>query len=163
MADNVKPLSLAVGSRRNSWTMGEKNSEKPKRFDSTEDDRDLDEIDIINDPSEQITSKNFKEDPFTLDGTHHTDDMKNYSKSNKMKSFDCDTEIGTSNSTADSGVDEIIKNPVKDETSRHKFLSHNSLNKVQFNSWDEGMPDENDVYSRFYFESDHLALKDNAE
>ena len=37
------------------------------------------------------------------------------------------------------------------------------LDKVQFDSLDEGIPDENDIYNRFYFESDHLALKDNSE
>lgn len=43
-------------------------------------------------------------------------------------------------------------------------MSHiNYLQKVAFDSLDEGVPDENDIYNRFYFESDHLALKDNAE
>ena len=39
----------------------------------------------------------------------------------------------------------------------------NVLDKVQFTSVDDGEPDETDVYKRFYFESDHLALKENAE
>ena len=37
------------------------------------------------------------------------------------------------------------------------------LEKVQFDELDEGIPDEDDIFNRFYFESDHLALKDNAE
>lgn len=37
------------------------------------------------------------------------------------------------------------------------------LQKVEFDSLDEGVPSENDIYNRFYFESDHLALKDNPE
>ncbi|XP_046845354.1 ZZ-type zinc finger-containing protein 3-like isoform X2 [Xenia sp. Carnegie-2017] len=39
----------------------------------------------------------------------------------------------------------------------------NVLDKVQFTSVDDGEPDETDVYKRFYFESDHLALKENAD
>ncbi|XP_028394726.1 ZZ-type zinc finger-containing protein 3-like isoform X2 [Dendronephthya gigantea] len=144
--------------------MGEKNSEEYKKLDYTEDDCDLDEIDIINDPSEQIISKNYREGPFILDGTHHTDDMKNDLKLDKTKNFPCDNrEAGTSNSTADSGENEIMKNSVKDETNSREFSNSNSLHKVQFNCKDEGVPDEKDVYSRFYFESDHLALKDNAD
>lgn len=43
-------------------------------------------------------------------------------------------------------------------------MSHiNYLQKVAFDSLDEGVPDENDIYNRFYFESDHLALKHNPE
>lgn len=43
-------------------------------------------------------------------------------------------------------------------------MSHiNYLQKVAFDSLDEGVPDENDIYNRFYFESDHLALKVNPD
>lgn len=44
-----------------------------------------------------------------------------------------------------------------------EILDASCLEKVEFDSLDEGIPDENDVYKRFYFESNHLALKDNPE
>jgi hypothetical protein len=65
-----------------------------------------------------------------------------------------------SNAVVDSSTSEPRERlDIKEE----REFSCNSLDKVQFTSMDEGMPDENDVYKRFYFESDHLALKDNAE
>ena len=125
---------------------------------SVENECDYDEIDIISHPAEHEIAEIKRET--SSDG--HCNERQDYD----WKSKHIGTSAASSKKTArfsdaivDSGISEHREKLVKAEGE----FSNNCLDKVQFTSIDEGIPDENDLYKRFYFESDHLALKDNAE
>ena len=110
------------------------------------------EIDILNDPIDDNIAS-IKQEPLQ-DQSEPVDEIK---PKQVNASAACDEKEGIH---LNAFVDSDNSAELKDKS---ELTSQDCLQKVQFTSVDEGIPDENDVYKRFYFESDHLALKDNAE
>jgi hypothetical protein len=140
--------------------MEDKNLEEQGQSNSAENECEFDEIDIVSDPTESKISEINQES--SLEGHSHVNERQKDVKSKPVKTFVTSKKKAGCllNTAVDSGLFEDGEKLVKDE---REFSNDNCLDKVQFTSMDEGVPDENDVYKRFYFESDHLALKENAE
>ena len=136
--------------------MGDKSLEEQVQLNFAEDECEFEEIDIVSEPAEGETSK------IQLPGLDSPTTGKRSANVEPLpaKTFTDHKKARLSNTAAESGPFGERRNVVKDET---KLTSTDSLQKVQFTGEDEGIPDETDAYKRFYFESDHLALKDNAE
>jgi hypothetical protein len=139
--------------------MADVSLEEQEQSNSTEIECELDEIDIVSDPiAHEISEGTCEPSP----DSHRNDTRTDGKCKQVITSATGDKKEGRlSNAVVDSGLFEDHEKLVDDET---EFPTNKySLQKVQFTSVDEGVPDEDDVYKRFYFESDHLALKDNAE
>lgn len=136
--------------------MDDKSLEEQVQLNFAEDECEFEEIDIVSEPAEGETSKIHQPG---LD-SHSTGKRSANVESLPAKTSTNDKKARLSNTAAECRPFGERRNVVKDET---KLTSTNFLQKVQFTGEDEGIPDETDAYKRFYFESDHLALKDNAE
>ena len=135
--------------------MGDQSSEEQVQSNHAENECEFEEIDIVSDPAEDKTPKIQQS---RLDG-RTTGKHRINGKSVPVKTSTNNKKVCVSNTEEEAGPSGGQIN-LKDET---KLTCTKSLQKVQFNGEDEGIPDETDAYKRFYFESDHLALKDNAE
>lgn len=130
--------------------MSDKIPEEKVNLNSARSECELDEIDIENDPIEHNINA------FVI---KQLDNDVPKPEQNQVKQVDTSASTSTDDKKAGhpSNIVEL------GQQAKNAFSKEHCFDKVKFTSVDEGVPDETDVYNRFYFESDHLALKDNSE
>lgn len=136
----------------------------------------IDDVDIVSEPADILISSHetVQENSCVLNEDYISCDKIVESKTSKCRPLlmslqptkDCsETNVDQSMESTAQKINLVYqdKEISGNNNESDEILDVKCLEKVEFDSLDEGIPDENDVYNRFYFESNHLALKDNPE